>query len=190
VNLPDYLHWLFQKGVIKGWAPVDHTNVASMAQLMAQGFRLYIGVNLTDNNENQFNAGQAFDPAGLQPNPNDGHCVLWAFQESANGPHKVATWGIWEVATHPWILECLVQNPNGEAYIMITTEEQLAKFEPQLVADLNAIGGGDNAVPAPAPAPAPSPSPSPTPPPALLARVRVAFDAFMEEMEHLFGINT
>jgi hypothetical protein len=162
VNLPDYLHWCFQQGFIKAWCPVDHTNVSVCASLMGEGFGLYIGVNLTDNNETQFNNGQPFDPAGLQPDPQDGHCVIWNYMATASGPHKVGTWGKFQDATNDWITQCLVQNPNGEAYLIITTEAQLAKFEPQLLADLQAIGGGDSA-PAPQPEPAPPPQPQPTP---------------------------
>jgi hypothetical protein len=165
-DIPSYLHSLYVAKIVKGWCPVDQTDRTTCVSLMQLGFGLLIGVNLFDANEDQFNSGQPFDvTAGQSPDPQDGHCVLWSRSQSVTGPEGVGTWGVWWPATEPWIQACLIQNPDGEAYLVITSEEQLAKFEPALVADLDAIGGGDNPVPAPAPAPTPTPAPSPGPGP-------------------------
>jgi hypothetical protein len=164
VDLASYLLWCFQQGYIKAFAPVDHTNKPQMQGLMEEGFGLYCGVNLTDNNNDQFNAGQPFDPAGQQPDPQDGHCVVWAYSQSASGPHKVGTWGVWWDATDAWIEACLIQNPGGEAFLVVTTEEQLAKFDPSLLADVQALGGtGGVPLPPPVVTPPVHPNPVPTP---------------------------
>jgi hypothetical protein len=138
---------LFKAGKIKAFAPVDLSNKESLFGLMAAGCGLYTGVNLTANNNDQFNNGQPFDPEGLQPDPQDGHCVDLIKSASITGPHWVITWGLaWEV-TDEWLELCLLQNPNGEAFLVVTTEEQLALFEPSLVADCKALGGTTEAEP-------------------------------------------
>lgn len=167
---PYYLD-LVRKGILKAFAPVDHTNKSQMQALMQLGFGIAIGVNLTDNNEAEFNSGQPFDPQGQPIDPEDGHAVVWAYSAGPDGPHKVGTWGLWWLAVDAWIEECLIQNPNGEAFLLVTTEEQLAMFEPALLTDVQALGGGAvapepaPAPPAPHPAPAPAPEPSNGPPP-------------------------
>jgi hypothetical protein len=141
VDLASYFLWCYRQGFLKAFAPVDHTNKALMCALMQLGFGLVIGVNLTDNNNDQFNDGQSFDPAGLQIDPNDGHAVVWAKAASMTGPHAVITWGAVEPCTDGWIEACLIHNPTGEAFLLVTTEEQLAKFTPALLADIEALGG-------------------------------------------------
>jgi hypothetical protein len=163
VDLASYLLWCFQKGYILAFAPVDQTNKASMQGFMQAGFGLYIGVNLSDQNEDQFNAGQPWTAAG-GPDPNDGHCVLWVGSASASGPHGVVTWGKVQPAEDDWINECLVANSDGEAFLVVTTEEQLASFDPALLADIKALGGTE-APPAPLTPPAPPPAPAPAPAP-------------------------
>jgi hypothetical protein len=76
-------------------------------------------------------------------------------------------------------MECLVNNPNGEAYLIVTTEAQLAKFEPQLLIDLKAIGGGDSAPDTP-PVPVPD-VPSPTPPSVIPTPFLRRIEAFARE---------
>ena len=137
-----------------------------MQGLMQAGFGLYVGVNLTDSNEDQFNNNEPFTGDG-GPDPANGHCVLWAYSETADGPHTVGTWAVWWPSEDSFIEQCLIQNPGGEAFLVVTTEEQAAKFTPQLLADVQALGGtvpdAAPAPPAPPPAPVP-PKPVPTPP--------------------------
>jgi len=141
VDLASYAKWLFEQGLIKGWAPVDLSNRDQAFALMQAAGGLYIGVNLTDNNESQFNNGQPFDPQGQQPNPQDGHCVDLSKAATATSGLEVITWGRSWPVTAEWLEVCFWQNPNAEAFILLTTEEQLAKFDPQLVADCHALGG-------------------------------------------------
>lgn len=143
-DMPTYYHQLWLAGLIKAWAPVNVTDKDTMLGLMQAGFGLQIGVSLCPINQQQFQDDQPWDPAGETPDPEDGHCVLWSFAQGPDGPYEVGTWGVWWPASEDWIDTCLVNNPSGQAYLLITTEEQLAKFEPDLVADLEAIGGGDS----------------------------------------------
>jgi len=157
VDLASYLLWCYQRGYIKAFAPVDQSDKAQCQALMAAGFGLVIGVNLTDENEQQFANGQPFDASATEPpNPDDGHAVLWGYSETANGPHAVATWALWQPTTDAWINDCLVQNPGGEAFLVVTTEEQLAAFDPALLADVAALGGTGGATAPPSPPEPPS----------------------------------
>jgi hypothetical protein len=140
-DLASVLLWWCKQGLIKAFAPVDLSDKATVLALMQHGNGLYIGVNLTDNNNTQFNNGQPFDPQGLAPDPNDGHCVVLIKSASPTGPHAVITWGAVQECTDAWLEACLLNNPTGEAYLVVTTEEQLALFEPALVADCEALGG-------------------------------------------------
>jgi hypothetical protein len=179
-DMPGYLHSLYQAGIILGWCPVDQTNRTTCVSLMALGFGLLIGVNLYDANESQFNSGQPFDVMpGQSPDPNDGHCVLWGSSQSATGPEGVGTWAVWWPTTEAWIESCLIQNPDGEAYLVITTEEQKAQFAPALFSDLDAIGGGDDPEPAPTP---PGPTPVPVPSPEVVTWLQEAWAWVKEEI--------
>ena len=147
VDLASYLLWCVKKGYIKAFAPVDVSDKATMQGLMAAGYGLYIGVNLTDQNEDQFNNGTPWTSAG-GPDPNDGHCVLWVQSQAATGPHGVVTWGKVQPAEDDWIEQCLISNADGEAFLVVTTEEQLAEWDQSLLADVQALGGTE---PAPEP---------------------------------------
>lgn len=160
-DMASYFLWCVKQGYLKAFAPLDHTNKSTMQAFIQAGFGIAIGVNLTDNNQTQFQNGQPFDPAGEQPDPEDGHAVVWAYSLTPTGPHKVGTWGVWWSVTDAWIETCLMQNPHGEAFLLVTTEEQLALFEPALLSDVQALGGIGGE---PAPAPAPNPGPMPLPP--------------------------
>ena len=78
-DMASYWQWCFQEGIIKAWAPIDHTNKALMQAFIQVGFGIAIGVNLCDINETQFNNGEPWDPAGQSPDPEDGHAVLWGY---------------------------------------------------------------------------------------------------------------
>ena len=155
VVLADYLLWLYKNGYIKAFAPVDHTNKAQMDALMQVGFFLYVGVNLTDRDEQDFGAqppvtwgSQGGTP---QPNPNNGHCII-KVKADGHGTDGWVTWGAVQLSTEEWT-KAVVQ----EAWLVVTTEEQLAKFTPALLADINALGGTGGSQP-------PAPSPFPRPP--------------------------
>lgn len=155
-NMADYLHGLFGAGLIKAWAPVDASDRETCLGLMEAGFGLLVGVNLFPESMDQFNEGRPFDAVpGSSPDPQDGHCILWVKSASlAQGMDAFVTWGeIWP-ATAAWTRAVLHENPNGEAFLVVTTEEDLAKISPDLVADCRALGGGEESTqPEPQPEP-------------------------------------
>lgn len=159
VNLADYLLWCYNKGYIKAFAPVDYTNRAICDGLMQIGFGLYVGVNLCDNSISQFNNNQqTWDPAGMQPDPNEGHCIEKVFSDGKTLDGYV-TWGLKQLATFLWTETCV-----EEAWLIVTTQEQLALFTPQLLVDINALGGTGGSTTPPPPPPPPKPGPPPVPP--------------------------
>lgn len=160
-DMPSYYQTLYEAKLIIAWAPVDLSNLPACYALMAAGFGIQIGVELYTDNELQFDQGQPFDATGGL-DPSEGHAVLWAYSETATGPHKVGTWAIWEGTTHAWLEGACLTNPDGEGYLVVYTEEQAALFEPALLEDVQALSG-TGPIPAPPPAPPAPPTPTPVP---------------------------
>ena len=154
VNLADFLLWLWKKGRIKAFAPVDHTNRPQADGLMQVGHGLYVGVNLTDQDQALFGTNQEW-VAGT-PDHNLGHCIL-KVKADGQSTDGYVTWARVQPATTGWTDACV-----EEAWLVVTTEEQMAAFTPQLLADINALHGTGGA-PNPAPAPVPTPTPAPKP---------------------------
>jgi hypothetical protein len=77
VVLAKYLLWLYQQGWIKAFAPVDYTNKAQCDAFMQAGFGLYVGVALTDRDEQDFQNGTTWGQDGVAPvsDANNGHCL-------------------------------------------------------------------------------------------------------------------
>jgi hypothetical protein len=165
VNLADFLLYLFKKGRIKAFAPVDHTNVAMADSLMQIFGGLYCGVSLTDDAEQLFNSDQEWTTAhGERPDQNEGHCIE-KVRADGTANDTYVTWGALQKATDAWSKAC-----TEEIWVVATTEEQAAAFDPQLLADIQALGGtGGQPLPVPTPPPVPDPPPQPPapgPPPA------------------------
>jgi len=162
-NLADFLLWLYQRGDIKGFAPVDDSDLGQCDALMQAGIGLYCGVLLTADAQPDF-ANRAIwgGSTPIQPTPSLGHCILRVAATGA-GPDDVSeyvTWGALQKATRAWDAAC-----TEETWLVVTTEEQLAKFTPTLLADIEALHGTGAAV-TPAPTPVtPSPVVTPTPAP-------------------------
>ncbi len=153
--LADVLLAWYQNGVILGFAPVDHTDRAACDSAMVQFRGLYIGVDLTDDADSLFEAGQPWTVAnGEQPDPDLGHCVL-RVKSSGPGPDATSgnvTWGADQESTWEWDAACTV-----EAWVAVTTEDDIDPAAlAAMQADINALGGtggtGDVTPEPPAPA--------------------------------------
>lgn len=161
----EYLHDLYVAGVILGWCPIDHTNEAEVDRITQEGIGVILGVDLFASNMSQFNAHQPLDADGNGPQLSMGHGVVLVKKVALGEAGSIITWAVVADVTPAWLQGALHQNTNGEAYLVITTEEQKAKFSAELFTDLDAIGGGD----APAEEPTPPevvPEPEPEDPPA------------------------
>ncbi len=136
-NLADLLLWLYKQGIVLAFAPVTLSNLEQQDAFMAAGFGLYTGVLLTQFAQQDFAEhvewGTEHAP---QPDPSLGHCIL---RVGASGPADTdesayVTWGAIQFATRAWDRACV-----EEAWLVVTREEQLAKFTPQLIADCKAL---------------------------------------------------
>lgn len=147
VVLADFLMWLYKKGRILAFAPVDH-HAKKLVDSALQAFRgLYCGVSLTDNADELFSEHKPW--AAGHPDPREGHCIA---KVKATARQDVwVTWGALQASSQGWTTGCL-----DEVWAVITTEDsalspaQLA----QLRADIDAAGGtggADVADPTPAP---------------------------------------
>jgi hypothetical protein len=138
VDLGDWLLWLFQQGLIEGFVAVDLAELDNALGLLDV---VVVGVNLNPQADAQFSAGQPWDVGpGDEPDPNEGHAILFARADAAGGPFGWISWGATQPSTEAWKAACVVQ-----AFAVVTKPEADAKgFAPQfeaLVADLHALGG-------------------------------------------------
>lgn len=159
VVLADFLLWLFQQGAVEGFAPVEPSTIDAIMAEFGRGVML--GVSLTDDAENLFNAGMPWTTAGGEtPDPAEGHAILKVKSQSSNGDGTIVTWGADQVCTGDWLKAC-----TDEAWVLLTKEDMGDAAYAALLADLTALPHAtDNPPPTPAPTPTPSPTPSPTPP--------------------------
>jgi hypothetical protein len=133
-NIADVLMCWFLTGRIRAFAPVDHRDTAGCDMVMASFHGLYVGVDLTDSADDQFNAGDPWTVANRElPDPNDGHCIV---KVRADGERldTWVTWGRLQPSTREWTAACV-----REAWVIIMTEDEMSKVNmPALVADIGA----------------------------------------------------
>lgn len=145
--IADLLLYWYRKGLILGFAPVDHTDPAQVDAAMQAFHGTYCGVELTADADRLFSEGRPWGSGSTHPDPREGHCIV---KVQADGAHQDGwvTWGAVQPSTLTWTMHCLT-----EAWAVITTEDQAAKLDmAALIADIEALGGQQD-VPAPKPAP-------------------------------------
>jgi hypothetical protein len=158
--ISDYLYDLYVAGLIKGFAPADHTNLAACDGLLQAGFGLLLGVNLGDQDEQDFNNGTMWTGANNPADPELGHGVWLTRATAGLGPRACWTW-----AQEQWLDQAWWVGHVDEGWLVITTEEQAAKFTPELWVILASLSGTGTPPPTPpTPTPPPPPTPTPTPP--------------------------
>lgn len=139
-TLASFLQWAYGQGLVLAFAPVELSDLAQCDALMAAGFGLYVGATLTPSALAEFDQGQTWGdtPTTPQPTPSLGHCLLrvGATGRRATDESTYVTWGELQDATRAWDVAC-----TDEAWLIVTTEEQAALFEPELLADVAALGG-------------------------------------------------
>ena len=161
VDLGDWLLWLFQQGKIEGFVAVS---LPELDAALAYFNVVVTGVSLNPQADAQVENGQPWDVGpGDEPNPQEGHAILYDEALSPTGPYGWITWGQFQPSTAAWRNACPQQ-----AFAVMTKQEAEAKgFAAQFdaaVAALHALGG--TAVPDPSPAPVPPAPVGPPPPPA------------------------
>jgi hypothetical protein len=137
-NELDVLNYWRQKSVsnekILAYVSIDvhnHTHVQQAVQLFGGA---YIGFQVQENCQEEFNAGEPWTPGPLTQ---DGHAVYVVGYDSAGV--TVLTWGNTQKATWDWWDECV-----DEAYAILPPQAKKTDFAPgfdfdQLQADLNDV---------------------------------------------------
>lgn len=163
VIIADFLLWLFQQGLIEGFAPVELSTVDSVMEQFKRG--VLLGVNLTDDADQLFNEGQAWTVAnGETPDTSEGHVIL-KVKAQASGEGTCVTWGADQEMTAEWESACI-----EEAWVIITKDDMGETAYAALLADLKALPNEVEVNPTPAPPvpvpapPVPTPVPVPEPP--------------------------
>ena len=161
--LADALLWLYQKGYIKAFAPVQRDPVdAVMYQL---GRPICTGGNLTDDAQQDFQATPKIPWSvanGQTPDPQDGHCFGRLKSESPTGLKTLLTWGDEQPAETDWCNAC-----ESEHWVYFT-QEDLDEMDPtkraSLIAAIDALPSAHGiAAPGPdAPPDVTPPAPAPT----------------------------
>lgn len=143
--LADVLLYWYNAGKIKAFAPVDHTNPAAVDAALATFHCVYVGVSLTDQDEQDFSNHVPW--SSTTPNQNNGHCIVKVKSDDVHDGW--VTWGALQESTKDWTKACV-----DEAWVIVTTEDLRATNIDlgALRADIAALGGTGGAVPAP-PAP-------------------------------------
>jgi hypothetical protein len=157
VDLGDWLLWLFQQGLIEGFVKLT----ASEADAALEHFDVVVtGVNLNPQADQQCEDGQPWDVgSGDEPDPNDGHAILYVYAESATGQREYVTWGQIQPATYAWYQAC----PQQYFAVLTRQQAEAANFPfDQLVADLTALGGTAVTPSSPPPTPTPVTPPATT----------------------------
>ena len=169
VNLADVLLTWYRKGIIKAFAPVDHTDPAAIDSAMEAFKGVLVGVTLTDDAEQLFSENLPWTIAnGQQPDSAEGHAIVKVRADGRTLDDYV-TWGCMQGATLAWSAAAV-----QEVWVALTSEDEVAKVNmPALLADINALHGTGDPAPAPAPVPAPivappGPAGTPTAPSGLL----------------------
>jgi hypothetical protein len=128
------LSW-YKSRKILAFAPVDHTNRLAVDAAMVAFRGVYVGVTLTDNADQLFEAGRPWALNGQQPDPNEGHCIVKVGSDGTNLDTWV-TWGALQRSEFDWTAACL-----DEAWVIIAPQEATVVDLPQLRADINAFHG-------------------------------------------------
>ncbi|MDE2096445.1 MAG: hypothetical protein KGL39_04305 [Patescibacteria group bacterium] len=153
VDNASWLKFLFDKGIIEGYAEVNVANPDELKQAMIDFRGVIVGCCLTDSAEAEFQAGQPWNitPAE-QPDASLGHDILLVAYGA--GGYKFVTWGTEQLATVAW--ESFEAQGDMDAWVIITSEDaQRADVDlPRLQAEIRALGGTVSQVPQP-----PSPLP-------------------------------
>jgi hypothetical protein len=137
VDLGDWLLWLFQQGLIEGFVKLP--GLYDLDAALSHFNVVVVGVNLNPQADAQCEAGQPWDVGpGDEPDPSEGHAILYVYRQSPTGLAEYITWGQRQFATAAWQTACPQQG-----FAVITRQEAEAKGFPfdQLVADLTALGG-------------------------------------------------
>ena len=175
VDLGDWLLWLFNKGLVRAFLKLE---LSEMDAALSLGLCVVVGVSLNPQADQQVENGQSWDVGpGDEPDPNEGHAVLYVKASSASGPFTYASWGQLCNATPAWQQACPQQ-----AFAVVTDPDSLTTNgfpTAQLLADLSELGGTV--------APSPAADPAPVQSEGFVHSIEHDVQKAVDEVEHLVG---
>ena len=164
VDNATWLGFLYEKGIIDGYGEVP---LNQLHQYAVDFNGLLLGVTLSDNAQQEFQAGTPWGSPGDVPDPSLGHDV-WFIKYNADGSASVITWGAEQPVTTDFINRFVT-----DAWAILDEDDanRVGVDWSLLQGVLNAIHGTVSPVdpqppvtpPAPDPVP-PAPQPDPAPP--------------------------
>jgi hypothetical protein len=179
VDLGDWLLWLFQQDLIKGFVKVELEDLDAALETFDI---VIVGVCLNPQADEQFPNGWDVSE-GDEPDSQDGHAILYAGAESVSGPFRWVSWGAVATSTLAWRQAC-----PRQAFAVVTDPDAVASFYDELISDLTALGGTVPSGVAPTPPPTPTPEPTPVDPPeTLLEEIEESIEDFIDEIIPLIG---
>ncbi len=123
VDNATWLKYLFDQGMIEGYAELDATNPDNVHIAMLNFNGVLIGCSLTDDAEQEFNNHQPWNiTATDRPDPNEGHDIYLVKYDTQAGTETIVTWGADQECTLAWETG-QVQAGDLEAWVFITTED-------------------------------------------------------------------
>lgn len=138
-TIAHYCGQLFTAGLIKGYAPVTHRNIAQRDAFLQAGYGLLTGVCLTATAETLFDEGKVWGSQGVvTPDLTDGH-GMWLCGSTGPGASDEdtdLTWAGFAHTTDQWRKSC-----TEELWLIAFTEEQMAPFDAALLADIRGLHG-------------------------------------------------
>jgi hypothetical protein len=123
VDNATWLKFLFDQGMIEGYAELDVTNSDEVHMAMLNFNGVLLGCDLTADAEQQFAAHQPWTiTAKERPSPKEGHDIYLVKYDTQAGNDTIVTWGALQECTLAWNTG-EVQAGDLEAWVFITAED-------------------------------------------------------------------
>ena len=138
-----WLKFLFDQGLIEGYAELDVTKPDEVHMAMLNFHGVLLGCDLTADAENEFKEHKPWTITGAeQPNPQSGHDIYLVKYDTEAGSETIITWGALQDCTLAWETG-EVQAGGLEAWVFITAEDAQRNGVnlPELQAAIHSLGG-------------------------------------------------
>ena len=123
VNNASWLKFLFDEGMIEGFAELDASNADEVHMAMLNFNGVLLGCDLTDDAEDRFKAHEPWTITPQdQPDPHEGHDIYLVAYDTEAGTETIVTWGACQACTVAWEAGQALAG-DLEAWVFITAED-------------------------------------------------------------------
>ncbi len=143
VDNATWLKFLFDQGMIEGFAELDAGNAAEVHMAMLNFNGVLLGCDLTDGAEQDFTVHTPWTlTAHDKPDPKKGHDIYMVKSDTEARTETIVTWGADQDCTVRWETG-MAQAGDLEAWVFITTEDAQRNGVdlPALQSAIHALGG-------------------------------------------------